>query len=415
MTAIEAPEQAVILVGGLGSRLGALTKDTPKPLLQAGSRPFLDYMIEACARFGFRNIVLLAGYRGEKMVSYVEGTRRWLSDDVVLTLVVEPEPRGTAGALKFAADHLAERFLLLNGDSFFDTNWLDLMQSVALSDPMVVMMLRRVTDTSRYGIVKIDGDRVVAFAERGNGGEGLINGGVYLVRRDILSYLPASGSLEREVLPAMCAKGLVRGRVHGGFLLDIGVPESLALAQTELPRRRYRPAVFFDRDGTLNADAGYTHRVADLVFLEGAAAAVKRVNDLGYYAFLVTNQAGIARGYFTEADADAFNAHLQRRLRAVGAHLDDIRLAPDHPDGIMPPSGRPSDWRKPGGGMVMDLMRTWPVVKEASLLVGNNPSDVGAATAAGIKGLLYGGGNLDTFLAPYLAELDYRGIWEGTR
>lgn len=403
--AVDAPEQAVILVGGLGTRLGALTRDVPKPLLDAGGRPFLDYLVEACARFGFRDIVLLAGHRGERIAAYVEATRAWLPAGVSLGLAVEPAPRGTAGAVRFAADRLAPRFLLLNGDSMFDSNWLDLMLALATAEPLAVMALRRVPDTSRYGVVALEGDRVTGFQERGPGGAGLINGGVYLLDRRIVNELPEAGSLERDVLPALCARGHVRGRVQQGFFLDIGVPEALARAQHEMPQTRRRPAVFFDRDGTLNVDHGYTHRPDDLAFLPGAVAAVKRVNDTGRYAFLVTNQAGIAKGHFTEADMHAFHAHLQRRLRAAGAHLDDIRYCPDHPEGGLAPYNRTSDWRKPSPGMLVDLMRAWPVVREDSIMVGDKESDMQAAQAAGVYGLLYRGGDLDAFLRPYLGPV----------
>jgi D,D-heptose 1,7-bisphosphate phosphatase len=169
-------------------------------------------------------------------------------------------------------------------------------------------------------------------------------------------------------------------------------------------RRDERPAVFFDRDGTINADAGYTYRPADLTFLPGAAAAVKRVNDLGYFAFLVTNQSGVARGYFTEADVEAFHAEMQRRLREAGAHFDDIRYCPHHPDGTVAPYNRVSDWRKPAPGMLLDLMRAWPVERQTSLVIGDKDIDVQAATAAGLRGLLFTGGDLDAFLAPHLAR-----------
>ena len=406
--AADAPEQALILVGGLGTRLGALTQDTPKPLLEVCGRPFLEYMIENCVRFGFREIVLLAGYRGERVAAYVDAARRRLPSGVSLDLLVEPAPRGTAGAIRFAAERLAERFLLLNGDSFFDANWLDLMVPLANADAHAVMMLRRVADTSRYGVVALDGDRVTGFAERGDGGTGLINGGVYLLDRRIVALLPEHGSLEREVLPGLCARGLVRGRVQDGFFLDIGVPEALARAQTELPRVRQRPAVFFDRDGTINVDEGYTHRPDDLTFVPGAVAAVKRVNDLGRFAFLVTNQGGIAKGHFTENDMHAFNAQMQRELRAAGAHFDDIRYCPDHPDGAVAPYNRISDWRKPGPGMLLDLMRAWPVTQADSLVVGDKNSDIEAARAAGLRGLLYRGGDLDEFLAPHLSIAEPR-------
>lgn len=403
LPAVEAPEQAVILVGGLGTRLGALTRDVPKPLLDVGGRPFLDYMIENCIRFGFRDILLLAGYRGEQVAAYVEKARARLPAGVTLDVLIEPAPRGTAGALRFAADRLAPRFLLLNGDSFLDANWLDLMLALTPPEPVVVMTLRRVEDTARYGVVMLDGEQVTGFAERGDGRPGLINGGVCLFDRRILAALPEQGSLEREVLPGLCARGLVRGRVHEGFFLDIGVPEALARAQTELPRVRRRPAVFFDRDGTVNADAGYTHRPDDLVFLPGAVAAIKRVNDMGRFAFLVTNQAGVARGHFTEADVHAFHAHMQRHLRAAGAHFDDIRYCPDHPEGTVAPYDRGSDWRKPAPGMLLDLMRVWPVVREASLMVGDKDTDVQSAAAAGVPGILYVGSDLDELLAAHLA------------
>ena len=100
----DAPEQAVILIGGLGKRLGELTKRTPKPLLQAGDRPFLDYIIENCVRFGFRRILLLAGYLGDQVARYVEHRRSQLAADVELSVAIEPEPRGTAGGLRFAGD-----------------------------------------------------------------------------------------------------------------------------------------------------------------------------------------------------------------------------------------------------------------------------------------------------------------------
>lgn len=165
---------------------------------------------------------------------------------------------------------------------------------------------------------------------------------------------------------------------------------------------RSRPAVFFDRDGTINVDSGYVYRAEDLVFIPGAIAAIRRANDLGYYAFLVTNQSGVARGYFTTADVEAFHAHLQAQLRAAGAHLDDIRYCPDHPD-FATAAARPG-WRKPEAGMLLDLMRAWPVVAERSVVVGDKEIDMQAAANAGLRGLHFRGGDLDAFLAPHLGR-----------
>jgi D-glycero-D-manno-heptose 1,7-bisphosphate phosphatase len=171
------------------------------------------------------------------------------------------------------------------------------------------------------------------------------------------------------------------------------------LTPLKLSKRRLRPAVFFDRDGTINVDAGYVFRPDDLTFMPGAIAAVKRVNDSGRYAFLVTNQSGIARGYYTESDMHAFHAHMQRRLRAAGAHFDDIRYCPDHPEGTVARYARSSDWRKPAPGMLLDLLSSWPVDRATSFVVGNTEDDMRAAQAAGLRGVLYESGDLDQLIA----------------
>jgi len=165
-----------------------------------------------------------------------------------------------------------------------------------------------------------------------------------------------------------------------------------------------RPAVFFDRDGTINVDTGYPHRPEDLVFMPGAAAAIRRVNERGYFAFLVTNQSGIGRGYFSKADVEAFHEHLRWELRARGARIDDIRYCPDHPDELRGTTSSNISWRKPAPGMLLDLMQSWPVVPEHSLVVGDKQTDVEAATNAKLKGLLFTSGNLDEFLAPHLVH-----------
>jgi D,D-heptose 1,7-bisphosphate phosphatase len=359
----EAPEQAVILVGA-----------TPRFELDADRRLILEYLIETCWRFGFLRILLLAGSQPGWVAAAMEVARAALPNGCAIDLGADPAPFGTAGALRRSADRLEERFLLLDGDSVLDTNWLDLMLATR-PEALAVMTLRR-SDAAT------------------------MDGGVCLVDRRIVAHLPRTGSLKRTVLPVLAARGLVCGRVQDGLFLDLHAPDGSA--QTALPQLRRRPAVFFDRDGTLNADAGYTHKPQDLVFLPAAIAAVKRVNDLGYYAFLVTNQSGVARGYFTEADVAAFHAHLQRKLRAAGAHLDDIRFCADHPDATVPRYRRMSDWRKPGPGMLRDLMQRWPVEPAGSLVVGDKESDIEAGKAAGLRGLLYTGGNLDDCLKPQL-------------
>lgn len=391
-------KQCVILVGGLGTRLGAITQQVPKPLVDVGGKPFLAWVVDEIARHGFEEIVLLSGYRAEQfeaMADYIRG----LGLRVIHS--VEPAPAGTAGALTYARDHLDETFLLMNGDCLFDVNLRDLVRPLA-PEAMVRLALRVMPVADRYGTVTLDGDQITAFVEKkATGQPGLINGGLYVIRRSVLDLIGALPcSLEQDIFPGLVAAGQMSGAVYDRPFIDIGIPEALAESQTFVPGVARRGAVFFDRDGVLNEDIGYAHRPDQLRWMPGAREAVKRANDAGLFTFVVTNQAGVARGLYDEAAIGAFHEAMQADLWAIGAHMDGFEYCPHHPDfgrdGSAPVDCRR---RKPGPGMILDLMDRWTIDPARSLLIGDRESDVAAASAAGIAGHLYQFGSVDDLLA----------------
>ncbi len=157
-----------------------------------------------------------------------------------------------------------------------------------------------------------------------------------------------------------------------------------------------RPAAFFDRDGVFNRDAGYVHRPEDLHWIAGGPRAVRRLNDLGYWVILVTNQSGIGRGYYAEADMHAVHAALARHLGAEGGHIDAIYFAPYHEDAPQARYRHPDHPdRKPNPGMLLRAMADFPIDRERSFLIGDKDSDLEAARRAGVAGHLFTGGDLD--------------------
>ena len=160
-----------------------------------------------------------------------------------------------------------------------------------------------------------------------------------------------------------------------------------------------RPAAFLDRDGVLNVDTGYPGRPEDIVWIDGAREAVAALNRLGYWVFVVTNQAGVARGYYSEADVIALHDWMQGEFAAQGGRVDAFYYCPHHPVHGIGAYLKACDCRKPAPGMLLRAMRDRQVDRAASFLVGDKESDLAAARAAGVRGLRFPGGDLLDFLA----------------
>lgn len=393
--------QCAILVGGLGTRLGLATAVTPKPLLTVGDRPFLAWLLREVARYGITEVLLLTGHLSDVLRAGLQDLRDRLPRAMTLAVSEEPVRAGTGGALHHARERLHDSFLLLNGDSLFDCD----LSPLLASEPGVMgrLALRRLSDASRYGVVELDGDRVTAFRERpAPGAPGLINGGIYRLDRRVVDRTTAVCSLERDVLPGLARDGLLRGTESAGWFIDIGVPPDLERAQSELPRRLTRPALFLDRDGVCNIDHGWVGSRDRFEWTPGAKAAMRMAHARGWHVFIVTNQSGVARGLYDEAAVQALHRWMLDEVLQSGGTIDDVRYCPFHPEAAVPAYRRSSAWRKPGPGMILDLLRAWELDPRRCALVGDQATDMTAAAAAGVAGSLFPGGDLAEFVRPIL-------------
>jgi mannose-1-phosphate guanylyltransferase len=244
--------QALILVGGEGTRLRPLTSNLPKPALRLVDRPLIAYMIDWLSRHGVDDVVMACGFRAQRLRDVLgnggDGGPR-------LRYVEEPEPRGTAGAIRFAEDQLDERFLALNGDVLADLDLSALMARHRELGATATLGLYPVEDPTGYGLIRTDSEgRITEFLEKPvpeHAGPGEINAGTYMLERSMLELIPRErqASIEREIFPAMIGAGLYGLRLEG-YWMDIGTPDRYLQASWDILERRVETRVAERLDGT---------------------------------------------------------------------------------------------------------------------------------------------------------------------
>jgi len=387
--------QALILAGGRGSRLGSLTQTLPKPMLQVAGKPLLEHLIFNLVRFGIPRIVLSIGYLHDVIESYFQDGRKL---GVELEYSREATPLGTGGGLRNASHLLDDSFLVLNGDTFFDCNYLDLARMLSPGIPAVVA-LRRVLDVSRYGSVDVEGGRVRFFLEKGRTGPGYISAGVYALTRAALEYLPRGfSSIETDLFPVLTARNILAAQVGSGFFIDIGLPETLNAAHGALSVWQHKPCLFLDAGAIMGAKDMDVTGLSPFRWADEAIHAIKWCNDNGHLVMLFFPPWGAVENCVDPNAMPDIVAQLQAELCRYAAHIDAYHHF----------FGHSSDWiknclcafnREDGlGGMIRMVMSQWKIDVSNSVLMRTGLPGESAGNDYGVPESYYSGSGLLTWV-----------------
>ena len=377
--------EAVILAGGLGTRLRSVVSEVPKCMAPVDGKPFLQYMLEWLSRFDVSHVVLSVGYLREVIFAFID-SREWPFE---ISYAVEEEPLGTGGGIRLALTKCREdRVIVLNGDTFFNVD----LKALTFAAP-VTLALKPMRNFDRYGAVDLAGGLVTGFHEKTACTEGLINGGVYaLVRSRLdLAFYPGRFSFEKDLLEPLAAARLVAGQVQEGYFIDIGIPEDYTRAQRELPEIRAvlkasdavlavgADTLLLDRDGVINRwlPGDYVDSWEKFSFLPGILESLREWAGHFRRIFLVTNQRGVGKGRMTQEQLETVHARMRSEIAAAGGRIDGIYLC----TAVSEDDPR----RKPNRGMFDEILAAYPDVRpERTVMLGDSRYDREFAANCGI-------------------------------
>ena len=390
--------EAIILAGGLGTRLRSVVSEVPKCMAPVAGIPFLKYLLDSLktSSYGVSRVVLSVGYLREIVMDWVQAHK----EDYPFTFdyAVEETPLGTGGGIRLALERCTgDDVLILNGDTYFNADLGSLSAFHKASGSAISIALKPMRNFERYGNVLTKGDLITEFKEKAPCREGLINGGIYAVSRSRLSPffegLPEKFSFETAVLPKVTSAGLCAGLTQDCYFIDIGIPEDYERAQRELPELRQNmdlahsdwtgfDTLLLDRDGVINRQivGDYVRRPDQFEFLPGVLEMMKAFSIHFRHILLVTNQRGVGKGLMSMKDLDEVHAYMQDEIRSHGGRLDGIYLSTALTDD--------DPTRKPNPGLFLKAQSDYPDIRpESTVMIGDSDSDMEFAKNCGVKGI----------------------------
>ena len=370
--------EAIILAGGLGTRLKSAIPDLPKCMAPVDGRPFIFYVINYLRSQGIEKFIFSLGYKHEVIGAYLHAEFSTLD----FQCVIEKEPLGTGGAILASSYKTSEQIVLVvNGDTIFK---IDLEKANAAHfkhDADCTLLLKPMEDFDRYGVVELnEDDSIKIFEEKKFYKRGLINGGIYILNTEqfLAEELPGKFSFEKDYLEKYFETRKIFGAVQDEYFIDIGIPEDYFRVQQELKQAPLNLkdtnkewTLFLDRDGVINYEKkdDYIRNWEEFKFYEGAKEALKIFAKKFGTIIVVSNQRGIGKGLMTEDDLAGIHQNMQREIEAAGGQIDGIYYCTAiDPKAI---------YRKPNPGMAFSAKKDFPEIDLGrSIIAGNKPSDM---------------------------------------
>lgn len=399
-------QQAVILAGGMGTRLKAITGDLPKPLAPADGKPLLERQLELLAANGIAEVCVLCGYRADVIREFCGDGSKW---GLKVECVEEEKARGTAGAVLDALDHLKESFFVLYGDVVLDVNLAAMAVVHEKHGPDATLLIHPNDHPADSDIVEVDDAGFVEALHGyphppGKDLPNLVNAGLYILEKSALKELdslPEKPDFGKHVFARMLEQGMTLfGYSSPEYIKDAGTPERLEKTGRDLRSGRVAalslripsPAVFFDRDGVLNEERSYISSPDQIALIDGAAEALKLLNRSHYRTVIITNQPVVARGEATEGELKQVHNRLDTLLGAEGAYVDGLYFCPHHPDkgfeGERPELKFECDCRKPARGMIDRAAQDFNIDVAASWYIGDMTTDIELARRCGMRSVM---------------------------
>lgn len=358
----------VILVGGKGTRIKKYLKGLPKPMLRFNEKFFLSYIINFASKYNLNKIYLLTGYKSDIIF---EKFNNKTFNFVKIECIKEKQEMGTGGALNSIKKKIND-FILLNGDTLFDINYLKLIKSLNKNNYGVMSLVKKAKQNSKKLNSLSLNNEIVKNKTNGN----LMNGGVYFFRKEFLRFIPKKKcSLENDILPQLINKKKINGKIFNSFFLDIGTENYYKKTSRLLIKNFKRPAAFLDRDGVINEDHGYVHTLKNFKFRNGVIDGLKYLTKKNYYIFIVTNQAGIGKKIYTLEKFIKLHKELKDIFIKNDIFINDVKYSPYHVNAKIKKFRKKSGLRKPGNLMIKEIFKNWDISLNKSFMVGDRISD----------------------------------------